>query len=479
LGTDRLSQPSHSDVLKSTPLLRELPDSLSIHRARDGSAVTYPDLTRRVASRLGALTARLPERPCRVVVGMSDPVETLSTLFAVWVAGHCAVLVNPDLAGEERRRVVAKVTPSLWADDDGLHDTGVARPDAPAWPDAALILMTSGTTGDPKGVVHSLETLETRLKLNLAEIGTEALARTLCPLPLFFGHGLIGNCLTPLYAGQDLYLLDAPGLPDFATFGALIDRYRITFLSSVPSMWRMILRVSERPKQAPTRVHVGSAPLTDELWSEIEAWCGTRAVFNTYGMTETANWISGGRRPETGADGYVGRPWGGHIRVVRDGVLHETGRGEVALASPSLMLGLWDAPVGAAMHDGHFLTGDNGELAADQTLRLVGRSKNEINRGGIKVLAEEIDMLLERHPDVVEACSFAIPDDIAGELVAAAVKPAPGAAPEPQALIAWCRDRVRHEAVPSRIAVVDEIAKTDRGKLARGLVQKEMLRRWS
>jgi acyl-CoA synthetase (AMP-forming)/AMP-acid ligase II len=272
-------------------------------------------------------------------------------------------------------------------------------------------------------------------------------------------------------------VLDTPGLKDYAGFGGLVDDFGITFLSSVPSMWRMILRASPRPRSPLTRVHVGSAPLSLALWRDIEGWCGTSEVFNTYGMTETANWFSGGLRPDAG-EGFVGTPWGGEVRVRRDSALHQTGRGEVAVRSPSRMLGLWTPGAQAETQDGFLMTGDIGELAGDGSLRLIGRTKNEINRGGLKILAEEIDMLLERHPQVEEACGFGLTDEIAGELVGAVVRLKNGASATERDLIAWCQARARPEAVPHRIGVVEDIAKTDRGKPARTEIRAAMERRW-
>ena len=105
---------------------------------------------------------------------------------------------------------------------------------------------------------------------------------------------------------------------------------------------------------------------------------------------------------------------------LEDGSLSPQGRGEVAVNSPGLMSGYFgreDLTRLAILGD-WFLTGDIGEIDAGGRLRLIGRSKHEINRGGIKVPAEEIDALLEGHPQVVEACAFALPDALSGEMVA-------------------------------------------------------------
>ncbi|MEO1637680.1 MAG: class I adenylate-forming enzyme family protein [Pseudomonadota bacterium] len=414
-------------------------------------------------------------------VSLTDPIDCLITLFAVWQAGHCAVLVSPSIKDAEKARVIAKTGATLWIGDPGTERLAPVNAAPGDYPDAALILMTSGTTGDPKGVTHSLHTLRQRITANVAEIGEATFAQTLCTLPLFFGHGLIGNSLTAMAAGGTLHLWPQPRIDELPSFGQTLDAQGITFFSSVPTFWRMVLATSPRPETPPQRVQVGSAPLSQQLWAEISDWCGTDQVHNTYGMTETANWISGGTRAQSkGQDGYVGQPWGGEFRVIRDGALQAEGEGEVAVRSPGQMLGLWGDPgqTDVLMIDGFMRTGDIGRLDPDQRLWLIGRSKHEINVGGIKVLAEEVDLLLERHPDVAEACAFGLPDPIAGERPAAAVR-TKNPDLTPSDLITWCRAEARQDAVPARIEIVDDIPKNDRGKIARAEVRERMLAQWS
>jgi acyl-CoA synthetase (AMP-forming)/AMP-acid ligase II len=139
-----------------------------------------------------------------------------------------------------------------------------------------------------------------------------------------------------------------------------------------------------------------------------------------------------------------------------------------------MMLGYWRRPDldADAFVDGWFRTGDTGELAADGRLTLVGRIKSEINRGGIKVQAEEVDMLLERHPGILEACAFGIPDPVAGEAVGAALVLRPGTPFEPEAIKAWCRQQARPDAVPSRLYAMAAIPRNDRGKIVRAEVRR-------
>ena len=138
------------------------------------------------------------------------------------------------------------------------------------------------------------------------------------------------------------------------------------------------------------------------------------------------------------------------------------------------MLDYWQRPDldESSFVGGWFRTGDIGEIGEDSGLCLVGRIKSEINRSGIKILAEEIDMLLERHPDIAEACAFGIPDTISGEAVAAAIVLAPGASGDVEAIKAWCRTQASADKIPARLSIMAAIPRNDRGKIVREDVRK-------
>lgn len=449
-----------------------LPATATLVDMRTGTALDAEGIRQRVNERATTLSRNGVTRGARAVVAEVNPLDYLVAIFACWQVGLVAVAVNPGLRPEECETVLQATGASLWLGPQRAmaETTGAAEPAPLRLDDPALILMTSGTTGRPKGIVHSVRNLFARTALNIAEIGPAVLRETLCVLPVFFGHGLIGNVLTPLLSGGRVHLWPSPALNELAGLAGYLSANRISFMSSVPSFWKLALRLSARPEPGLERVHVGSAPLSIEHWRAIADWCGTRQVFNMFGMTETANWIGGGSLDEAEArDGYVGRLWGGSVAIAADA----GGRGEVLVQSPSMMLGYWQRPDldEAAFIDGWFRTGDIGELDSQGNLTLVGRSKSEINRGGIKVQAEEIDMLLERHEHIAEACAFGIPDAIAGEAVAAAVVLADGATFDPEALKAWCRARVRDEAVPSKLFPVAAIPRNDRGKIVRADVR--------
>jgi acyl-CoA synthetase (AMP-forming)/AMP-acid ligase II len=463
----------------------------SITELGTGRRVSPSELARQVATRAAALRARGIGRGDRVLLRQAGSCGFFADLFGVWEAGACAICVSPHSTPAEIERISSFMHPRL------VLSGGDAEADAAALPhphsdgdasspaggtldDDALILLTSGTTGIPKGVVHSMRGLLARLALNRAVIGDEVLRRTLCLLPVHFGHGLIGNCLTPLVAGHDLLLASDLGPALFSDLDRVVDEHAVTFMSSVPATWRMVSRFSRRsPKRPLARVHVGSAALSASLWQSIIDWSGTDEVVNAYGLTETANWVAGASARTHGvSDGLVGRLWGGAAAVLRpDGQLATVGEGEVVLQVPSAMRGYFQRPDldAETWVNGWFRTRDLGEIAADGTIRLLARLGEDINRGGMKVFPHDIESVLDRHPQVAESCAFALPDEILGQTVAVAVALAPDRGGDLAEIKAWLTTQLSKDKRPDRWFVVDAIPRTDRGKVNRKIVAETCL----
>ena len=208
-------------------------------------------------------------------------------------------------------------------------------------------------------------------------------------------------------------------------------------------------------------------------------WSGIRRVVNMYGITEAANWIAGASAEEYEPEnGLIGRPWGGEMAVRgEDGRPQPQGEGELLLRSPALMQGYYlrDDLTTEVMQDGWYCTGDVGTIDANGVARLTGRIRNEINRAGMKIHPEDIDLLLERHAEVIEACAFGVPDEVSGQEVAVAICLAEGSSLDGEDLRAWCAERIRAEAVPRRWYFVSEIPKNERGKLNRDHVRAHAL----
>ena len=271
-----------------------------------------------------------------------------------------------------------------------------------------------------------------------------------------------------------------PGIVGAASLAQTIDTHKISFLSSVPSFWKLALRLSPPPTGTSLRrISIGSAPLSAEVWQGVVDWANGADVANMYGITETANWIAGASsRSGDISDGLLGQLWGGAAAIrTDDDQITATGSGEILLRVPSLMTGYYQRPdlTDKAVRNSWYHTGDSGTLDADGTLRMTGRRANIIIMSGINIFPEELDLLFERHPDVTEACAFGRDDDISGQVVALALSLRDRATATAADLQNWARERLRAEAVPRDIYILEALPKIDRGKLNRALVARACL----
>src|SRR5262245_36213834 len=273
-------------------------------RALEGSAVVER------ASARAAELAGYGLKPCdRVFLHDGNTIDFFVDLLATWHVRACAIPVDRRLVHSEILTLAAAARPklSIWGESpaeptrSALDDLDVTVIDAGSEPpssivravrplasfsldDDALILFTSGTTGDPKGVVHTHRSLRARWMSLVTSLGLMPFQRTLCVLPTHFGHGLICNCLFPWFFGLDLYILPPFRADLLANLGDVIDEHDITFLSSVPTVWRLALKIARPPaKRTLARVFSGSAPLSASLWRSIQTWTGA-PVTNAYGI---------------------------------------------------------------------------------------------------------------------------------------------------------------------------------------------------
>lgn len=470
-----------------------------------GRAWDRATITHEVGLRVARFQRHGLARGDRVFLPFGNRLEFFAELLAVWQLGACAVPIDARLTPFEVTTLVGAAQPRMAVVDDATDaavlqaladasvtavntlDTGdtTASAGLSRLDDDALILFTSGSTGAPKGVVHTHRSLRARWVSLRDALGVEDFARTLCMLPTHFGHGLICNCLFPWLSGQDLFITP-PFRPDILMrLGKMLDDNRITFMSSVPSVWKVALKLSKRP-QAGTlrRVHVGSAPLSAHIWEDIRAWTGTRQVCNAYGITETGSWVVGLANADVEAeDGLVGEGWGAVVKVLRTAETSapltpeaECAVGEsgyVWLNTPALMKGYFqrDDLTSAAVIDGWFFTGDIGILNERGQLVLKGRERDEINKGGMKIYPADVDAVVERFAQASDVCTFALDDDVYGQIVGIAVVLSDTSDATVRALHAWMAGHLAEPKMPSRWWVVDEIPRTSRGKINREAVK--------
>jgi oxalate/formate antiporter len=357
---------------------------------------------------------------------------------------------------------------------------GTATVPGPAGPgDTALVLHTSGTTSRPK-IVPLSQTNVTASAHNIAAsllLTPEDMCLNI--MPLFHIHGLIAATLASLSAGAAVCC--TPGFNAFKFFGWL-DAVRPTWYTAVPTMHQAILQLAGRnaPVIKAGRLRFlrsSSASLPGPVMETLEDVFGV-PVIEAYGMTEAAHQMAcNPLPPRPRYPGSVGIAAGPEIAIMdADGNLLPRGAlGEVVIRGRNVTAGYENNPKANAENfvNGWFRTGDQGTLDADGYLRLTGRLKELINRGGEKVSPLEVDGVLMEHPAVAQCLTFAMPHTMLGEEVAAAVVLREGMAAADHELRDYAATRLAQFKVPRKIVFLDEIPKGATGKLQRiGLAEK-------
>jgi long-chain acyl-CoA synthetase len=381
-------------------------------------------------------------------------------------AGLTVAPLDPLLRPEERGEIVADLKPSLVIDDVGEERAEWRTDDAGGAP--ALILYTSGSTGRPKGALLSHAAVEFAQRSWAGPV----MALTdddvvLAALPLSHSFGLNGALLAPLLAGAAIRLVERFVAEDVAP---LLAGERVTVLPAVATMFRRLLDAPQFSGGKALRLAVsGAAPCPWELAQEWRARTGVRIV-RGYGMTELFRPLSYRAADPTDFPDAVGRAVPGvEARVVDDdGATLAAGEvGELWIRSPAAMDGYLEAPgeTHAVLSDGWFRTGDLASIDADGWVRIAGRKRERILRGGHSVFPREVEAVLLAHPDVIEAAVVGVPHAELGEEVAGFVVIREGSRAGADELIAFCRERLAGYKYPRRITLLAALPRSATGKV--------------
>jgi acyl-CoA synthetase (AMP-forming)/AMP-acid ligase II len=349
----------------------------------------------------------------------------------------------------------------------------------PSPDDVALVLHTSGTTSRPKIVPLTHRNLATSAGNIRNTLALTPADRSLVVMPLFHIHGLIAALLSSFAAGASVHI---PAGFNALKFFAQLDEAKANWYTAVPTMHQTVLARADRNQDVLGRnklrfIRSSSASLPPQVMKQLEETFGC-PVIEAYGMTEAAHQMaSNPLPPRARKPGSVGIAAGPEIAIMgSDGALLKAGDiGEIVIKGANVTPGYANNPKAneEGFRDGWFRTGDQGTLDAEGYLRLTGRLKEIINRGGEKISPREVDDILMDHPAVAQIVTFGIPHDKLGEEVGAAIVLKEGQNASEQDIRSFAASRLADFKVPKKIVFLAEIPKGATGKLQRiGLAQK-------
>lgn len=522
--SDSMTQLSAAELAGEAPSVADLvaavagraPELTALVVTSERISVSYGALTRLVDDLAKQLTAAGLQPGDRVALRCASNAEFVVGLLAASRAELIAVPLDPALpvADQRARTEVAGASVVLV---DGEPPSGDEEPGVVWWPctvtvdrdgaasvqldaatppnravsrpeglrhDDAMIMFTGGTTGTPKMVPWTHTNIASSVRAIVAAYQLGPQDATVAVMPLYHGHGLVAALLSTLASGGRL-ALPARGKFSAHTFWDDIDAVKATWYTAVPTIHQILLERAKTehcgPEHASLRfIRSCSAPLTPETARALQDTFGATVVC-AFGMTEGTHQVTttGLDQIENPAEttGLVGKSTSPEIRIVNpDGQpLAAEATGEVWLRGPTVVRGyLGDPAITAAnFTDGWLRTGDLGSLSAAGDLRVRGRIKELINRGGEKISPERVEGVLASHPDVLEAAVFGRPDKMYGEAVAAAIVTRDSTSLDPEQLTEFCRERLAPYEVPATFVQTSALPHTAKGSLDRRAVSEQ------
>jgi long-chain acyl-CoA synthetase len=471
----------------------------------DDTTLDYSEFLRASAAVAGDLQLRGIRPGDRVGIVLSNVPAFPIVFYGILMAGGVAVPINPLLKSREiayylddsgmslvfasRTRgdlVVdaarAKQIPAVLIDDCGpspadLSGSPVEHPVERDRDDTAVLLYTSGTTGNPKGAElthwnmssNASTTVETLIQTGPSDV-------ILGCLPLFHVFGLTCGLNAAVRSGALLTLI--PRFDPEVALRVLV-RDQVTVLEGVPTMYSAVLHSPDAEAADLSHLRcciVGGAPMPVEVLRAFERRFRCE-IYEGYGLSETAPIACFNQPGHPRKAGTIGIPVRGcGLRLVDEcgsEVLDADVPGEIQIRGENVMKGYWGRPAATeeAIHDGWFSTGDIATRDSDGYYSIVDRKKDIIIRGGYNVYPREVEEVLYEHPAVAEAAVVGIDDQHLGEQIGAAVALKRDSHAEPSEIIEFVRDRLAAYKYPRHVWFVPSLPKGPTGKILRRQVE--------
>ncbi len=410
------------------------------HADRDGSHVAFHEVgTRRSLSYrelVDRVNAFVHENQTfgRVLVQSSNRIEYPIQFIAHLLMGNIVFPSSPDTPPAEL--------------DRALNKTSRLQPDA-----GSILLCSSGTTGMPKIVLRTRQSLDVVAKNMVDAIGLTSADRVIAAVPIVHSYGMEHGLLAPLLAGSTVLLCDGLNLQQITT----AIQSGATILPAVPSIIEMLNQTADVSTSSLRRVYTAGATLPVSVASKFESRTSVR-VGQVYGLTELGSVFV--NDPSRDTPGTVGRACNGVSMQINP----ETN--EILIASQSML----NEYVGDSLEliDGHFPTGDIGQTTSSGELMLTGRLKLLIDVGGAKVNPLEVEEVLLTHPQVASAVVLPLRLSETVCKVRAVVVPVdPNDPPDVQQLRQHVRSQLAGYKVPRLIEIRNSLPRSATGKILR------------
>src|SRR5919109_5415301 len=471
--------------------------------------ITYADLNTRVNQLAHGLLSLGVRKGDAVAVSVGNRIEHLEIVFATAKIGALVIPVDVKWKALELASVVASLEAKFIVLEDDcvqefskakelkdlslvkavllstdltycglLNGKSTAEPDIEVDEDDPFaVMLTSGTTGFPKGCLTTQRTFVFHCINNAIEKGLGAHDIAILSSPIYFNAGR-SFTLGIVYFGGTMILHERLDAEEVLK---TIEREKVTYIGAVPTMCERMLQVLESHKYDTKSLRCLAITGGKVHPSVLEGLRNhlTPNIYRTYASTDSGQMAISKPADMKLKPNAAGRPvWCVELRIVDDNDQPVTVKqvGEIICQSPLATHGYYKNPeaTDASFRDGWFYTGDLGYFDEDGYLFVVGRKKDMVKSGGISVYPLEIESVIYSHPDIQEAAVIGVPDPQWGEAVKAVLVLKSGSKIRGEDLIEFCKERLSSYKVPKSVDIVSSLPHTEIGKVNKVKV-KEML----
>ncbi|HTM10758.1 MAG TPA: AMP-binding protein [Verrucomicrobiae bacterium] len=444
----------------------------------DDGGLTWRELERRACGFARHLATRSVGPGDRIAILIPNRWTFAVALLGGLKVGATVAPLIPDLKPDELADVLADLRPKCLIEDVEVDEGPWATAAQSAAP--AVIVYTSGSTGRPKGAVFSHQAVLFGTRLwGEAVMRLEEDDVVLGALPFSHNYGMYAGLLAPLLFGATTVLIER--FTPEAVFAA-IKKNRVTIFPGVATMFHRLLaspHFSDSDLSSLRIATSGAAPCAPALCGEWRENTGV-SILCGYGATEVPRSISFTADDLDEPPGTAGKVMPGvEIRAI-----DEEGRplsdgevGELWIKSPAAMDGYLGRPdeTREVLSDGWYRSGDLGAVLPGGFIRIIGRKRERILRGGFSVFPQEVEAVLLSHPAIAEAAVAGVLDTDLGEEIAAFVTLQASARATADEIIAYCKERLARYKYPRKVMILNDLPKSPMGKVLKA----ELLKRYA
>ena len=455
-------------------------------------AHSYDDLTRAICEHCGRFDSIGLESGQPLVIVSNDDWVASTLWIAAVLDGKVPSIIAPDSSEDRLVGIAELIKPSLivadtercnqpWAESDSWvsfftnnlpnaekRDPSLKQPES----GLAYLLFTSGTTSQPKGVMLTHTNLQTQLAAISRVWELERRSKIFNGLVTYHTDGLVQGPVLTAFNGATLLRPDAFSLNRLEQDLCWLRDSRATHMISAPTVYALIDRHAARSdyfdRSEFKTILTTSAPMAPDLWDRLEERF-KKPIVNEYGMTETvAASHFAGPHAEMGERYTIGKPIDCEAIIVDPSTGKEQPQGEVGelcLRGPYIFAGYFGRPeeTEKAFRGEWFRTGDLATVTPRGNFSIVGRMSTAINSGGFLIRPEEIDEVLLKHPDVLEAQTVGVSDEDFGALPVSAIVPQKPL--EQSDILEFCRTKLERQKVPKKVVFLKELPRRGSGKV--------------